>query len=426
MIKVTEKVRKGKKQKIKGEVKILKPEEYDGLPIDGRVEAIQALIPLGLMHIEQELQKEIVRLAGERHERVEGGKEIVRYGSNPGSVKIGGQSVPIRVPRVRNQKKDQEVPLETYSMFQNQSGSVDERLLKKVMYGISCRNYEEVAEDIPGAIGLSSSSVSRQFVEVSAKRLKEFQERDLSKLDIVVMWLDGKAFAEDSMVIALGLTMEGYKIPLGFVQAGTENGVVLGEFLERLLNRGLNIDKGILVIIDGGKGLRSAVKKVFKNRAMVQRCQWHKRENVLKYLPKSEQASMRKRLQRAYNMPTYSEARNALEEILKDLRVRNISAAGSLVEGLEETLTLHRLGVFDQLGTSLKTTNCIESVMSQVDKRCGKVTYWKNSLQKHRWLAASLLDIELRLNRIRNYRYLHLLRESLQKDIGIKDNKQVA
>jgi transposase-like protein len=426
MTKVTEKSKKGKKQKVKGEVKVLKPEEYEGLSIDVRIETIQALIPLGLMHIEQELQKEVKRLAGERHERVEGGKENVRYGSNPGSVKIGGQSVPIRVPRVRNQRRDQEVPLETYSMFQDQSGSVDERLLKKVMYGISCRNYEEVAEDIPGAIGLSSSSVSRQFVEVSAKRLKEFQERDLSKLDIVVMWIDGKAFAEDSMVIALGSTMEGYKIPLGFVQAGTENGVVLGEFLEGLLDRGLNIEKGILVIIDGGKGLRSAVNKVFKKQALVQRCQWHKRENVLRYLPKSEQASMRKRLQRAYNTPKYIETRSALEEILKDLRVRNLSAAGSLEEGLEETLTLHRLGVFDQLGTSLKTTNCIESVMSQVDARCGKVTYWKNSLQKHRWLAASLIDIEPRLNRIRNYRHLHLLRESLQKDLGIKDNRRVA
>jgi transposase-like protein len=294
------------------------------------------------------------------------------------------------------------------------------------MYGISCRNYEAAAEAIPGAIGLSASTVSRQFIEATAKQLRQFQERDLSELNLVGLWLDGKTFAEDTMVIALGLTLEGRKVPLGFVQAGTENAGVLGVFLQELLQRGLKVESGVLVILDGGKGLRAAVKQVFRKRALVQRCQWHKRENVVKYLPKGEQGSMRRRLQRAYQKPTYREARAELDTILGELQQRNLSAARSLEEGLEETLTLHRLGVFSPLGNSLKTTNCLESIMSLVEARCGKVSHWKNSSQKHRWLAASLLDIEPRLRRVQGHRHLPLLREALQKELGITQGEMAA
>jgi putative transposase len=423
---VAKKGRKGKKQRIMEEVEILSPEEYDQMALDARVETIQALIPLGLRHIQEELNQEVEQLAGRRHEREAGGKVMVRYGHNPGSVPLGGQRIGIRVPRIRNQHTNQEVPLESYRAFHQQPGQSNESLLRRVLYGISCRNYEAAAEAIPGAIGLSSSTVSRQFIEASAKQLKEFQERDLSQLDLTALWLDGKAFAEDTLVIALGLTLGGQKVPLGFVQAGTENAKVLTDFLNALRDRGLRSDAGLLVILDGGKGLRAAVKRVFQGQSVVQRCQWHKRENVLKYLPKSEQGAMRRRLQSAYKKPTYREAKSALEAIVRELEERNLDAAGSLREGFEETLTLHRLGLFTRLGTSLKTTNCIESVMSQVETRCGKVSCWKNSSQKHRWLAATLLDVGPRLRRIRGYRNLPLLREALQEELGWIKSKSVA
>ena len=426
MKRVTKEARKGKKQKVLGEVEILTPEEYEGMALNARVEMIQSLIPLGLMVIGEELQREVESLAGTRYARGEEGKELVRHGHNPGSVPLAGQRVPIRVPRVRNQQTNQEVPLESYGAFHRQPGQVNEILLRRVLYGISCRNYEGAAEAIPGAIGLSASTVSRQFIEASAKELKEFQERDLSKLDLVALWLDGKSFADDTMVIALGLTLEGRKVPLGFVQAATENAEVLTDFLRSLKDRGLQSEAGLLVILDGGKGLRAAVKKVFHKQSLVQRCQWHKRENVLKYLPKGEKSSMRRRLQQAYQKPTYREAKTALEKILQELEVRNLNAAGSLGEGLEETLTLHRLGLFTKLGSSLKTTNCIESVMSQVETRCGKVSHWKNSSQKHRWLASTLLDIEPRLRRIRGYRNLIFLREALQAELKIANVDTVA
>lgn len=418
--------KRGRKSKVLGPAEVLSVEEYEGLTVDARVEAIQALIPLGLMHIEQELCREVEELAGRRHEHPAGGKEVVRYGSNPGSVRLAGRRVPIRVPRVRNQRTNLEVPLDRYRAFQGQSGEVDERLLRKVLYGISCRNYEAAADAVPGAIGLSASTVSRQFIEGTARQLRQFQQRDLSGEDFVALWLDGKAFAEDLLVMALGLTLDGRKVPLGFVQAGTENGEVVTAFLQQLVDRGLCIDAGLLVIIDGAKGLRAAVKRVLGKRAVVQRCQWHKRENVVNYLPKGEQGALRRKLQHAYEKPTYSEAKAALNQIRLELQQRNLSAVRSLEEGLEETLTLHRLGLFAPLGISLKTTNCIESVLSQVETRCRKVSHWKNASQKHRWLAASLLDIEPRLRRIRGYRHLSLLREAVQKELGIQAQEQVA
>jgi len=208
------------------------------------------------------------------------------------------------------------------------------------------------------------------------------------------------------------------------VQTDTENSRVLTAFLQGLLSRGLDISRGVLTVIDGGKGLRRAVTDAFGNKALVQRCQWHKRENVLSYLSKAEQPLMKKRLQRAYQQPELAKARKELMAILKDLEQRNISAMNSLDEGLEETLTLHRLGVFSILSTSLKTTNCIESVNAHAEQRCGKVDRWRNSSQKQRWFASALLDMEPRLRRIRGYRHLPLLREAIMKELKLTDSKQ--
>ena len=299
-------------------------------------------------------------------------------------------------------------------------GALDEVLLKRVLYGISCRNYETAAAAVPGAIGLSSSTVSRAFTQASAKQLQALQDRDLSALDLVAVFLDGKAFADMMMVVAVGITLTGEKHVLGFVETGTENAAVLTQFLQALGDRGLNSAQGVLVIIDGGKGLRAAVRQAFGSSALVQRCQWHKRENVVKHLPKGEQGPWRTRLQRAYQRPTYAEARAALQRLQRDLETRNQSAAQSLAEGLEETLTLHRLGVFALLGTSFKTTNCLESINALVEERCAKVDRWTNSNQRQRWLATALLDIEPRLRKVKGYRHLPRLREALRRDLNIK------
>ncbi len=275
------------------------------------------------------------------------------------------------------------------------------------------------AAAISGAIGLSGSTVSRGFIQASAAKLRELQERDLSGEDVVAVVLDGKTFAEATMVIALGITMAGEKRFLGFVETDTENEKVLTPFLRSLVERGLDVSQGVLVILDGGKGLRSAVRKAFRDRALVHRCQWHKRENVVSYLAKTEQASWRQRLQRAYNRPEYDEARAALETLHRELEDRNQSAARSLAEGFDETLTLHRLGLYGVLGRSLKTTNCLESVNALVEERCAKVDHWQNSRQRHRWLATALLDIEPRLRKVMGYRHLPTLRAALKRELKI-------
>jgi putative transposase len=410
--------RKGKKRRVLGEPTLVSAEEFAGMALDAKVELIRALIPLGLNAARQMLDDEVVHLAGVRYSREGGQPGMARHGSNRTSVRLAGQRVPLPVPRVRNLAERKEVPLASLCALRAAPGSVDEALLRRVLYGLSCHNYEAAAAAVPGAIGLSPSTVSRQFIEASAAKLRELSERNLSGFDVVALVVDGKAFAEDTMVTALGVTLDGHKVILGFVQASTENAEVLTPFLRGLLDRGLRIDQGILVVLDGGKGLRSAVRGAFGKKALVHRCQWHKRENVVDHLSKSEQAWWRKRLQRAYERPTYEEAKTALKEIRRDLEERNLSAVKSLDEGFEETLTLHRLGVFSLLGISLKTTNCLESIFSQVETRTGRVCHWKNSSQKHRWLATALLDIEPRLRRIRGHKHLPQLREAIQRELS--------
>ena len=375
------------------------------------------LVPLGLMHVEEMLDEEVTALAGDRYARKDASIGGRRHGSNPGTVGLAGQRVPIRVPRIRRVVGG-EIPLRSYAALHGE-GAVNDRLLTRVLYGISCRNYEAAAEAIPGAIGLSGSSVSRTFIQASAAKLREFHERALSDEDVVAVVLDGKTFAEATMVIALGITMTGEKRFLGFVETDTENAQVLTPFLRSLIERGLDVSQGVLVILDGGKGLRAAVRKAFSRRAVVQRCQWHKRENVVSYLAKTEQPLWRQRLQRAYQRPEHEEAVAALTQLHDELEDRNQSAARSLAEGLNETLTLHRLGLYGVLGRSLKTTNCLESINALVEERCAKVDRWQNSSQRHRWLATALLEIEPRLRKVMGYRHLPTLRDALQRELKI-------
>ncbi len=232
-------VKKRKKSRVLGEVEVLSREEYSGLELDSKVEMIRALIPLGLMHVEELLDEEVKSLAGERYARKEAALRGRRHGSNPGTVGLGGQRVPVRVPRVRSVAGG-EIPLRTYEEL-SPGGAVNELLLRRVLYGISCRNYESAAEAIPGAIGLSSSTVSRGFVQASAAKLREMQERDLSGEDVVAIFLDGKAFADALMVVALGVTLSGDKRFLGFVETDTENEQVLTPFLRSLMGMCANL-----------------------------------------------------------------------------------------------------------------------------------------------------------------------------------------
>ena len=382
---------------------------------DIRVEFIQELIPIGLLHVQEIFEDETTQLVGKRYKR-NNDSACYRWGRQGGSIYLGEQKVPVYVPRVRNKKGKGEVNLRAYELLKKPH-HLDKGAFKKILYGISCRRYEEAGERIPEAFGLSASTISRRYIKASSQKLKESQERRLDKYDIVAIFIDGKIFKEDELIVALGITMEGKKVILGFVQSGTENAIVCQEFLESLIERGLRIDNGILCVVDGSKGLIKGVKKAYGDKVLIQRCQWHKRENVMSYLPQKEQDTFSKKLQHAFDKPTYVEAKEAIKKVREELVLINESAVRSLDEGVEEVLTLHRLGIFKKLGRSFKTTNCIESIFSCVEQTTGKIDYWRNSNQKQRWLASSLSVIEPRLNRICGYKYLPELRKAIRKEM---------
>lgn len=381
--------------------------------LDSRVALIQALIPLGLEAVNDLLQQEVTALAGPRYQRDAGLPGHARWGSQPGSVYLADQKVAVDVPRVRDVRQGQEVPLSSYQQLR-QPRRAEEAALRKVLKGLSCRDYESCVEPVAETFGLAPSSLSRRFKRASARKLAELQERELSDYDLVALFLDGKTFGDDAMLIALGITLSGDKVVLGFVQTATENASVCAAFLRGLVDRGLKPEAGLLVVLDGAKGLRKAVQQVLGKPAAVQRCQWHKRENVLRYLPTGLQPAFKRKLSAAYEKPTYAMAKAALKRVRVELAEVNASAAASLDEGLEETLTLHRLGLFKELGRSFKTTNCIENLNALLGQRTDKVDCWRNADQKHRWLATTLLDIEPRLRKVCGYRALPRLRAALQ------------
>lgn len=376
------------------------------------VALIQALIPLGLQAVADALRQEVERLAGPRYAHADAHPEHVRWGSQRGSVYLADQKLPITVPRVRNRMCDVEVPLATYHALQTPRGG-DVGLFRRVLSGISTRDYAAAAEAVPEAFGLARSTVSRRFLRASARTLEALQGRRLDTHEWLVLFLDGKTFARDQLVIALGVTRTGEKRVLGLVQTATENARVCAEFLRDLQARGFTTPAGLLVVLDGAKGLRAAVQDVFGADVAVQRCQWHKRENVLSYLPRGERLAWRRKLQAAYAQPTYATAKRALERLGRELTLRNASAVRSLMEGLEETLTLHRLGVVAQLGLVFKTTNLIETVMARVDATTLRVDRWRTSDQKLRWCASALLSAEPGFRRVKGYHHLPLLERAL-------------
>jgi transposase-like protein len=398
--------------------------EYGAMELDSKVALIQELIPLGLMHIGEVLREEVKSLAGERYKR-NGRPGHVRWTKQKGYVYIKDQRLPIVYQRVRDTRNNREVPLSTYERFQ-EPRDVDEALFRRVLHGLSCRSYRECAEAVPGALSLSPSTVSRRFVRASERKLRELMERRLDEYDFVAVVMDGKRFGDDGMIMAIGITVRGEKVVLGIIQAATENRRVCKDFLLELVERGLRYDKGLLFIIDGAKGLRRAINEVFGANGVVQRCQWHKRKNVLDYLPKGLREQFRRKLQRAYDKGRYEEARAALMAVRAELKLINISAVKSLDEGFEETLTLQRLGLHGELKRSFRTTNMIESVMSLIGQKTDKVDCWKNSNQKHRWVASALLWAEGRLNRVAGYRHLPRLREAIQREIQMRERKEAA
>lgn len=370
--------------------------------------------------INQLLEDEVHQKAGDKYEH--SSKPYSRWGSNPGSVKIGKERIKMEIPRLYNKELKQTEGLANYNKIKD-SGVSSEKLMSKILFGLSQKNYSEVARTTAESFGFSQSTISREFIESSTKALEEFEQRDLGEYDFIGLAIDGKYLRKHQIIIALGITIEGVKIPLGFVETTTENHLSIKGLLSDLIKRNFKFTEGLLVLIDGATGLKKAVKETFGKYALIQRCTWHKRENVVSYLPKEQQDHYRGKLQRAYTEPDHETAKRKLYEIRIELEKINRSAANSLDEGLEETLTLHRLGLVEQLGKSLLTTNVIENLNSQLGGYVRKVKNWSSSKMRARWMAASLMQIETRMRRINNYEKLNLLRTAIKSELKLEQGK---
>ncbi len=388
-------------------------------PRDIQFELFSNLVEVMKLYYNQLMEDEIRSKAGEKYSR---SGEFSRWSSNPGSIRIGSEKVKVDVPRLFNKLTGKTETPEYYEKLH----SIDmpgEEVLKKIILGLSQHDYEKVTRSITDSFGMSQSSISRRFKEESSKALEEFEKRDLSNYEFLAIVIDGKYLSRDNVVIALGVTSMGVKVPLGFVQTTTENSTAVKGLLQGLIERGFSFTGGLLALLDGSKGLRKAVDEVFGEFVVVQRCQWHKRENVISYLSEKEKPVFKGKLQRAYSEPLYEEAKIRLFEIRDELKKINRSAANSLEEGLEETLTMHRLGLVEELGRSFTTTNMIESMNSLLAKHLRNVKNWVNSDMKSRWVASALLEIEIRLRRVNNYNKLYLLKSAIMAELNLEQQK---
>jgi transposase-like protein len=323
------------------------------------------------------------------------------------------QGVIIDRPRLRGKDK-YEIPLATYEAFRNPQ-SMRESVLKNMVLGISSRDYEEAVSGFLKGYGIKKSSVSRHFVKATAEQMRGFLERDLAGLDLIAIFIDGIEFKGHLLIVAMGLDKDGRKHILGLCQGATENAEVCKSLLEDMDRRGLNTGKDYLFVLDGAKALRSAVTRMFGEKVIVQRCQQHKRRNVLKHLPEKHQNTIDARISAAYKMTDYNEARKSLDLTVRYLENLNPDAASSLKEGLEETLTVHKLGITGLLRKTLATTNPLESCFSGVRTTTGRVKRWRGGDMAQRWAVAALLRAEKKFKRVKGYREIPKLAAVLQQ-----------
>jgi putative transposase len=392
-------------------------------------QSVQLVIPLkevvelvqrGLMNLalsaftqvaEGVMDREVTALVGPKNQ-ANSERDNVRWGSEPGYCVVGGQKIPLQRPRVRDTRR-REVPLGSYELMQRAS-LMEESVWQKMMQGLTTRRYSQVIEELEQAYGIKKSTISEHFIEASRERLDKLLARPLGEYALCAMLIDGTPFGDQQLITVLGLTVHGQKVVLGLRQGATENTTVVKQLLNDLRERGVAFEVPRLYILDGGKALFAGVRQTAGKAAIVQRCQVHKIRNVLGHLTEEHTGHVRQKLHSAYNMREHSDARRALDLLLRELMDLNPSAARSLEEGMEETLAVHRLRVPPLLRTSLASTNIIESAFSVVETVCRNVKHWQGGDQYLRWVGSGLLLAESRWNRVQGYRELPLLVKELE------------
>ena len=368
-------------------------------------------LELGLAVVAQILEQDVTELAGAKGKH-NANRSAYRHGTDHSRVVMGGQKVGIDKPRVRS-KEGEEIQLPSLRLFQNQD-PLNEAILARLLSGVSTRKYERTldARDLQGHC-TSKSEVNRRFVAGLETMMKEFFSRRID-VEYHAIMIDGVAVGDTMVMVAIGIDDDGKKRVLGITQGGSENHTVVEGLLTDLMDRGLTSDTPRLFVLDGGKGLYKGVRAVFGKNAIIQRCQVHKKRNVLDHLPESEQANVNLLMNKAYLESEYEKAKHLLERLANQLENRYPKAAASLREGLEETLTVHRLHIPGLLRQTLSNTNPIESANSVCMSSVRRIRNWQKSGMILRNLAAGYLEAERGFRRVKGFRQIPLLISALQ------------
>jgi putative transposase len=372
--------------------------------------ALSVGVGLGVVHELMELEvDEVVGPKGKHNcDRV-----AVRHGHDDGSMTLGGRRVAVRRPRMRTADDERELPVESYEYFADRD-PLTRAVMDRMLAGVSTRRFAQVGEPVGSEVEQSSSStrkttVSEMFIERTRTALGELMSRRLDDVRLAVMMLDGLEIAERTHVVALGITTDGVKIPLGLWEGSTENATLARALLADLVDRGLDPEQAILFVIDGAKALRRAIKDVFGEHALVHRCHRHKERNVTDLLPERDRATVRARIRAAWSLTDPLLAEQRLQLLVGELEQTWPDAAGSLREGIDDTLTLMRLGITGSLATTLSSTNPCESMIEIVRHTQRNVKRWQDGDMRKRWTAAGMLVAEQQFRRIIGYRDLATL-----------------
>jgi transposase-like protein len=347
-------------------------------------------------------------------------RTAVRHGREDGEVTLGGRRVAVKRPRARTADGESEVPLATYEHFADRD-PLSRLVLEQMLAGVSTRRFvrtrEPVGEDVEaGARSTSKSSVSRDFVAKTKENLMALMSRRLEDVRLAALMLDGIELKGHCCIVALGVDTEGVKHPLGLWDGSTENATVTRELLTNLVARGLDLEQGVLCVIDGGKALRKAINEVL-GRVPVQRCIRHKERNVLDHLPERDRPQVKARLRRAWADDDHDRALTQLQLLAGELERSHPGAAASLKEGLAETLTITRLGLKGRLKATLQSTNPCESMIETVRRTGRNVKRWQSGEMCLRWTAAGMLEAERQFRKIIGYRDLAKLALAVEKEL---------
>jgi putative transposase len=376
----------------------------------------------GLAVLHETMEWEVERVVGPkgRHDEQRTAK---RHGRTGGEVTLGGRRVAISRPRVRTADDREEVGLESYGEFASRD-LLEQVVLERMLAGVSTRLSRRAAEPVgeqveQDARSTSKSAVSRTFVSRTRTALGELLGRDLAELELAVVMIDGIDLADVTHVVALGITTDGTKIPLSLREGSTENATVATALLADLVDRGLRLGEEQLYVLDGAKALRKAVRDVAGPKALVHRCQIHKSRNVCGHLPDRERAWVRAKLRKAWTDPDHTRALGSLKALAAQLAKVHPDAAGSLREGMEETLTLTRLGVTGTLRRTLSSTNCIESMFDTVRTTQRNVKRWRDGDMRLRWTAAGMAEAQQGFRRIKGHRDLPKLAAAIRRELSL-------